>query len=75
MKLLYPLYNQNWSVICPLDSDKDGKTNGEELGDPNCMWTDRNGFNVSLDNITHPGNDSKCLNLLPFDLLVILNSV
>lgn len=21
-----------------MDSDKDGKSNGEELGDPNCTW-------------------------------------
>ncbi|XP_013085977.2 temptin-like [Biomphalaria glabrata] len=29
-----------WTVaLCKLDSDKDGKTNGEELGDPNCVFT------------------------------------
>lgn len=22
-----------------MDSDGDGKTNGEELGDPTCVWT------------------------------------
>lgn len=22
-----------------MDSDRDNKTNGEELGDPNCVWT------------------------------------
>ncbi|CAL1534136.1 unnamed protein product [Lymnaea stagnalis] len=26
-------------ALCRLDSDKDGKTNGEELGDPNCTFT------------------------------------
>lgn len=29
-----------WTTeLCQKDSDGDGKTNGEELGDPNCVWT------------------------------------
>lgn len=28
-----------WSQLCNEDSDQDGKTNGEELGDPDCTWT------------------------------------
>lgn len=28
----------NWGPLCPFDSDGDGWTNGEELGDPNCTW-------------------------------------
>jgi len=27
-----------WSKVCPWDSDRDGWTNGEELGDPDCVW-------------------------------------
>ena len=27
-----------WAAICSLDSDGDGRTNGEELGDPGCKW-------------------------------------
>ncbi|KAL4233040.1 hypothetical protein ACF0H5_007726 [Mactra antiquata] len=27
------------ATLCQQDSDGDGKTNGEELGDPNCIWT------------------------------------
>ncbi|KAL4233044.1 hypothetical protein ACF0H5_007730 [Mactra antiquata] len=27
------------AALCHKDSDGDGKTNGEELGDPNCVWT------------------------------------
>ena len=28
-----------WTMeLCRMDSDGDGKTNGEELGDPNCEW-------------------------------------
>ena len=25
--------------LCKQDSDKDGRTNGEELGDPDCTWS------------------------------------
>lgn len=31
--------NVNWAALCPLDSDRDGWTNGLELGDPDCTWT------------------------------------
>ncbi len=31
--------NVKWSNLCDRDSDSDSFTNGEELGDPNCMWT------------------------------------
>ena len=27
-----------WPDLCKLDSDGDGRTNGVELGDPNCLW-------------------------------------
>ena len=27
-----------WAQLCPIDSDGDGRTNGEELGDVNCVW-------------------------------------
>jgi len=31
--------NHVWNItLCKLDSDGDGKTNGAELGDPNCIW-------------------------------------
>src|SRR6516164_146123 len=29
----------DWSSVCHLDSDGDGQTNGQELGDPDCVWT------------------------------------
>ncbi|KAH3840241.1 hypothetical protein DPMN_113688 [Dreissena polymorpha] len=28
-----------WPNLCPMNSDGDGRTNGEELGDPECVWT------------------------------------
>jgi dopamine beta-monooxygenase len=45
---------QTWTPeLCRKDSDGDGKSNGEELGDPNCEWRenaipDKNAF-------SHPG--------------------
>ena len=30
----------DWQAICDLDSDGDGFTNGEELGDPDCSWSE-----------------------------------
>ncbi|XP_052692764.1 DBH-like monooxygenase protein 2 homolog isoform X1 [Crassostrea angulata] len=45
---------KSWTVeLCRKDSDGDGRTNGEELGDPNCIWRenaipDKNAF-------SHPG--------------------
>ena len=36
--------------LCNADSDGDGKSNGEELGDPNCVWV--SGKNASLTKIS-----------------------
>ena len=44
----------DWASLCPLDSDGDGFTNGEELGDPNCVWA-RGDANPSAAQITNPG--------------------
>jgi hypothetical protein len=46
--------------LCELDSDGDGYTNGEELGDPNCLW-DTNTIAPELNSVegfvpSHPGN-------------------
>lgn len=30
--------NVDWAAVCPLDSDGDTFTNGQELGDPACTW-------------------------------------
>jgi len=32
------LANGNWQTLCHMDSDGDGRTNGEEMGDPCCAW-------------------------------------
>ena len=50
---VFPL---KWSRgLCEMDSDGDGMTNGEEVGDPQCVWTPGNNPNRTT-NITHPGN-------------------
>ncbi|XP_063401778.1 temptin-like [Mytilus trossulus] len=50
--------------LCQTDSDQDGRTNGQELGDPNCSWT--KGETPSAAASGHPGiceplSDSKCV--------------
>ncbi|XP_060064280.1 DBH-like monooxygenase protein 1 homolog [Ylistrum balloti] len=40
--------------LCQMDSDGDGKTNGEELGDPDCVWTKGRAAAVTL-GLSHPG--------------------
>jgi len=42
-----------WAPLCPLDSDRDGWTNGEELGDPNCVWKPGDANPKGL--LTNPG--------------------
>jgi len=52
----------DWSVLCHYDSDGDGLTNGEELGDPCCTWraTGRQRFELGAQreyrrwHLTHP---------------------
>ncbi|XP_063402418.1 temptin-like [Mytilus trossulus] len=48
--------NFKWTVnLCEMDSDGDGKTNGEELGDPKCEWYIE-AINPVIFNATgHPG--------------------
>ncbi len=42
----------NWAALCPLDTDGDEQTNGQELGDPNCVWT--SGAAERTSNISNP---------------------
>ncbi|KAL4218744.1 hypothetical protein ACF0H5_021332 [Mactra antiquata] len=41
-------------TFCRKDSDGDGKTNGEELGDPDCEWT-KGAKPKYTTNLSHPG--------------------
>ena len=46
--------NQWTAALCKTDSDGDGLTNGQELGDPDCVWT--KGATPQFDTgLTHPG--------------------
>ncbi|KAH9503097.1 DBH-like monooxygenase protein 2 [Bulinus truncatus] len=48
---------KKWTVnLCLKDSDGDGLTNGQELGDPECKWTKGTKVNSPRTaNISHPG--------------------
>eukprot|EP00122_Pirum_gemmata_P005383 Pgem_evm1s4902 len=46
--------NGNWAALCIMDSDKDGRTNGEELGDPACTWVQGSNSTVLSKTITNP---------------------
>jgi len=50
-----------WSkMLCEADSDGDGRTNGEELGDPRCVWQVGETPEVTeRAKITHPGYNSQ----------------
>ncbi|CAK4127223.1 unnamed protein product [Aphanomyces euteiches] len=44
-----------WTVaLCQQDSDGDGQTNGQELGDPCCIWTKGTAPNQTT-GLSHPG--------------------
>lgn len=45
----------DWAEICDLDSDDDGLTNGQELGDPCCQWTSSNPTALIDTGLSHPG--------------------
>ncbi|MBW2526796.1 MAG: hypothetical protein JRI23_21615 [Deltaproteobacteria bacterium] len=47
----------DWAAVCGLDSDVDGQTNGQELGDPCCEWQMGQAFPRS-DAISNPGDSS-----------------
>ena len=34
----FGFFDRRWPMLCTLDADGDGFTNGEELGDPDCEW-------------------------------------
>ncbi|CAL1534139.1 unnamed protein product [Lymnaea stagnalis] len=40
--------------LCQKDSDRDGRTNGQELGDPTCRWTPTSTISLAAPT-THPG--------------------
>ncbi|EEY58914.1 uncharacterized protein PITG_11916 [Phytophthora infestans T30-4] len=51
---------ESWTTeFCQQDSDGDGQTNGQELGDPCCEWAqDSNAVVRWSEGISHPGDSS-----------------
>ena len=46
---------QKWDAcLCNRDSDGDGLTNGQELGDPDCKWTEGQPPMMNI-GLSHPG--------------------
>jgi hypothetical protein len=46
--------------LCEKDSDGDGQTNGQELGDPCCVWSPNSTVTVAYtQGVSHPGDKSK----------------
>ncbi|XP_048241391.1 dopamine beta-hydroxylase-like isoform X1 [Haliotis rufescens] len=45
---------RTWANVCNMDSDGDGMTNGQELGDPQCIWT-TGATPARTTELTHPG--------------------
>lgn len=65
--------NYRWTrEFCEQDSDGDGLTNGQELGDPWCNW-ERNRIPDVTSGLSHPGiceplNDVKCIGKNKWDV-------
>ena len=53
--------------LCRADTDGDGLSNGEELGDPNCTWK-YGEPHPPADTVSHPGVDER---VVPFDALPV----
>ena len=45
----------DWASVCEIDSDGDGATNGEELGDSGCTWV--MGDENPVADVFHPGDE------------------
>lgn len=62
--------------LCEMDSDSDGLSNGQELGDPCCLWNaDRpKDIELRLLNLSHPG-DSKSKNNAPNECVYKTNEI
>ena len=59
----------SWTrVLCEQDSDGDGYTNGEELGDPLCGW--RQGPAARSNDITNPGDSTSAPQIACGNLIV-----
>uniref|UniRef100_A0A2C9JLJ9 Copper type II ascorbate-dependent monooxygenase C-terminal domain-containing protein n=1 Tax=Biomphalaria glabrata TaxID=6526 RepID=A0A2C9JLJ9_BIOGL len=57
-------------ALCRKDSDGDGLTNGQELGDPDCVWKE-NDLPSRQRGLSHPGNLSSRL-MMRISLAIVL---
>jgi len=53
----------HWDRVYSLDSDRDGQTNGEELGDPCGVWL--RGTDPQYEEVSNPGSASSLLESVP----------
>ncbi|KAL4166362.1 hypothetical protein KRP22_013624 [Phytophthora ramorum] len=51
--------NEWGAALCQEDTDGDGYTNGQELGDPCCTWTTSNTAGLITDGVSHPSDATK----------------
>jgi dopamine beta-monooxygenase len=51
--------------LCRSDSDGDGRTNGAELGDPDCVWEAGSGAEPTAPAMSHPGIVDEPLQVVP----------
>ncbi|OWZ24716.1 hypothetical protein PHMEG_000150 [Phytophthora megakarya] len=47
------------AALCQQDTDGDGFTNGQELGDPCCTWTESNTGSLVTDGVSDPNDATK----------------
>lgn len=53
---------EKWTTeLCQADTDGDGQTNGQELGDPCCVWSEGDTPRWT-DGVSHPDDSSKMSN-------------
>lgn len=56
--------NLEWTVeLCEADSDGDGLTNGQELGDPCCTWSPGDAPPMMNSALSHPGSSESVADL------------
>jgi len=62
----------DWSRVWMLDSDRDGQTNGAELGDPCGEW--EKGDTPSYEDVSLPGDELSMLEAPPDDICTVGDS-
>lgn len=66
--LAFAAQGYSWTtVLCEADSDGDGRSNGVELGDPDCMWSAGQQQAPSRPAQSHPGIVDEPSSTLPTD--------